>query len=95
MVLLTDKAFDICQRLALQHPEGPIFRTSAGKPWTRRGLSFRLWKLSKKLGFDVCPYALRHCFATDAIVRGKVDLQTIATLMGHTDLNMLSKSTST
>jgi integrase/recombinase XerC len=90
VVLLTDKAFDICQRLALKHPEGPLFRTSAGKPWSRRTLSFRLYRLSGKLGFNICPYAIRHTFATDAIVRG-VDLQTIATLMGHVDLGMLSR----
>ena len=41
VVLLTDRAFEICQRLALKNPEGPMFRTSAGKPWTRRALSFR------------------------------------------------------
>ena len=90
VVLLTDKAFEICQRLALKHPDGPLFHTSAGKPWTRRALSFRLYCLSKKLDFEVCPYAIRHTFATDAIVRG-VDLQTIATLMGHVDLGMLSR----
>jgi integrase len=90
VVLLTDKAFEICQRLALKNPEGPMFRTSAGKPWTRRALSFRLYSLSEKLGFEICPYAIRHTFATDAIVNG-VDLQTIATLMGHVDLGMLSR----
>ncbi|MGD0652742.1 MAG: tyrosine-type recombinase/integrase [Thermoguttaceae bacterium] len=90
VVLLTDKVFEICQRLALKYPDGPLFRTSAGKPWARRGFSFRLYCLSKKLEFKVCPYAIRHTFATDAIVRG-VDLQTIATLMGHVDLNMLSR----
>ena len=90
VVLLTDKAFDICQRLTLKYPEGPLFRTSTGKPWSRRALSFRLYRLSGKLGFNICPYAIRHTFATDAIVRG-VDLQTIATLMGHVDLGMLSR----
>jgi integrase len=90
VVLLTDKVFEICQRLALKHPEGPLFRTSAGHPWTRRTLSYRLYQLRKRLGFHVCPYAIRHTFATDAIIRG-VDLQTIATLMGHVDLKMLSR----
>jgi site-specific recombinase XerD len=35
-------------------------------------------------------YQLRHSFATAAILRG-VDLQTIASLMGHSDLKMLNK----
>lgn len=90
VVLLTDRAFEICQRLALKHPEGPIFRNSKGRPWTRHALVSRLYRLSKKLGFHVCPYAVRHTFATDAIYRG-VDLQTIAVLMGHANLNMLSR----
>ena len=90
VILLTDKAFEICQRLALKNPEGPIFRTSKGNPWTRRAFSNRLYQLSDKLGFSAFPYLVRHCFATDAIIRG-VDLQTIATLMGHSDLGMLSK----
>lgn len=90
VVLLTDRAFEICRRLALKHPEGALFRTSLGKPWTRHALGDRLYQDGKKLGFRVCPYAVRHTFATDAIIRG-VDLQTIATLMGHVDLKMLSR----
>jgi integrase len=90
VVLLTDRVFSMCQRLALKYPQGPLFRTSAGRPWKRRTLSDRLYQLSKRLGFRVCPYAIRHTFATDAIYHG-VDLQTIATLMGHADLNMLSR----
>ena len=42
VVLLTDKAFEICQRLALKNPDGPIFRTTAGHPWTRSAFSYRL-----------------------------------------------------
>ena len=90
VVLLTDRVFDTCQRLALKYPTGPIFRSSDGNPWTRHTLGYRLYRLSKRLGFHVCAYAIRHTFATDAIIRG-VDLQTIATLMGHVDLKMLSR----
>ena len=90
VVLLTDRVTAICQQLAIKNPEGPMFRNSIGNPWTRRALSNRLYRLSKKLDFHVCPYAVRHTFATDAIIRG-VDLQTIATLMGHVDLKMLNR----
>ena len=76
--------------LRLKHPDGPLFRTRRDTPWTQRALGSRLYRLSCKLGFHVCPYAVRHTFATDAIIRG-VDLQTIATLMGHVDLKMLSR----
>jgi integrase len=90
VVHLTDRAFAICQRLALKYPRGPIFRNRDGNPWTTQGLDYRCYRLRKKLGFPITPYSVRHTFATDAILRG-VDLQTIATLMGHCDLTMLSR----
>jgi integrase len=89
IVHLTDCAHHICQRLALKYHEGPIFR-NGGQPWTAGILDYHLQRLSQKVGFRVTPYSIRHTFATDAIIRG-VDLQTIATLMGHSDLKMLSK----
>ena len=32
--LQTERTFEICRRLALKHPEGPLFRNSDGNPWT-------------------------------------------------------------
>lgn len=90
VVLLNDRAFEITQRLALKTPEGPLFRNMHGQPWKKYALNCRCRRLKKKLGFHICPYAIRHTFATDAIVRG-VDLQTIATLLGHRNLTMLTK----
>ena len=90
VVHLESNAFEICQRLALKNPAGPIFRNRKGNPWNSHTLDYRCYRLSKKLGFRVTPYAIRHTFATDAIIRG-VDLQTIASLMGHVDLKMLSR----
>ena len=90
IVHLTDQAFEICQRLALKHPEGPLFRNTQGRPWTNYALNCMCQRLDKKLGFRVFPYAIRHTFATDAIIRG-VGLQEIAELMGHKDLTMLTR----
>jgi integrase len=90
VVLLNDRAFEICQRRALKYPSGPLFRNEDGNPWTKDALVCRCKRLTKKLGFHVCPYAIRHTFATDAIIRG-VDLVTIAQLMGHRDLEMLQR----
>jgi site-specific recombinase XerD len=87
---LNNRAFEICQRLALKHPTGPLFCNGDDRPWTRQVLDYRCYRLAKKLGFHVTPYSVRHTFATDAIIRG-VDLQTIATIMGHVDLKMLSR----
>jgi integrase len=83
VIHLTDRALAICRRLALKRPAGPLFR-DGGKPWLAKSLSVRC----RALGFT--PYQIRHTFATDAIIRG-VDLQTIAVLMGHSDLKMLSR----
>jgi integrase len=90
IVHLTDRAYQICERLALKNPDGPIFRNLKGRAWTHNAMNCRCIRLSKKLGFRVTPYAARHTFATEAILKG-VDLQTIATIMGHVDLRMLSK----
>lgn len=90
IVLLSDRAFEICQRLALKNPEGPIFRNHRGKVWTTTGLDRECAKLSRKLQFRVTPYMVRHTFATEKIIQG-IDLVTIATLMGHVDLKMLMK----
>jgi len=90
VVLLTAKAFEVSQRLATQYKDGPLFRNVDGKPWRKDALALRCRRLSIKLGFPITAYAIRHTFATDAIVRG-VDLETIATLMGHVDLKMLHR----
>lgn len=89
IVYLTDKAFEICQKVALKHPEGPMFRNE-GRPWTAAMLDGRCARLSEKLGYKVTPYSVRHTFATEKIIAG-VDLVTIAALMGHVDVKMLVK----
>lgn len=89
-VLLGPIAYEICARLAKANPDGPIFRNSDGKPWTNFAVSCRFKRLSKILGFTVYAYAVRHSFASEAIING-VDIITIARLMGHKDLTMLNK----
>jgi integrase len=89
-VLLNDKAFEICQKRALRYPAGPLFRNQDGNLWTKNAVGLRCERLAKRLKFPICAYAIRHTFATDAIIRG-VDLVTIAQLMGHKDLEMLQR----
>jgi len=88
IVHLSAAAFEICQRLALKYPEGRLFRNSKGRPWTTSNLVSRFERLSKRLGFRVTAYSLRHCWITNAIING-VDLATIATLAGHTSIKMV------
>ncbi len=90
VILLNETALAITRRLALKNPEGPIFRNVYGKPWTKNALIQQTKRLTKRLGFHICPYAIRHTFATDAITRN-IDIVTIAELMGHKDLKMLHR----
>lgn len=93
VVYLSDSegaAMKICEKWAEENPEGPMFRNSRGRPWTQSAFNCACQRFTKRLGFKVFPYMIRHTFATDAILRG-VDLMTIATLMGHKDLKMLTE----
>ncbi len=87
-------ALALTRQQALKYPEGPIFRNTKGKPWTRRSLDLHFARLRKRkkdpLDFPVSCYVIRHTYATDALAAG-VDVQTVATQMGHRDLSMLSK----
>jgi integrase len=83
VVHLTNRALEILRRQLEKHPTGPLLRNQ-GKFWTGRALSDKCGKL----GFTA--YQLRHTFATNAILKG-IDLVTIATLMGHSNLKMLTQ----
>lgn len=89
-ILLNDVAFEITERLAARNPEGPMFRNGKGRPWTKNALDERCRRLRTKVDFYVTPYTIRHTFATDSIIR-EVDLVSVAELMGHKDLRMLSQ----
>lgn len=90
VVLLDSETRGIVERLALQHPEGPLFRNRRGEPWRKDALVLRFTRLSEKLGIKATPYTIRHIFATEALARG-VPLAVVAQLMGHKDYKMLQE----
>ena len=90
IVHLNDRAFEICQRLAMKHPTGPLFVNEDGTGWQKNTLTARCARLKTKLGFGFCVYGVRHAWCTDALKRG-VDPLTVATLMGHKDATMIMK----
>jgi len=90
VVRMTPTVQAIVDRLVLKHPAGPIFRNSKGKPWSKNSLALAFHRISKKAGFRVYTYALRHTFATDALVAG-VDPISVGLLMGHRDGGMVSR----
>ncbi len=64
IVHLNNRAFEICQRLALKYPDGPLFRNRKGNRWTHNGFDNRCKRVALRLGFHVTPYRcsphLRH-----------------------------------
>lgn len=90
VVYLSPIARQITERLALKHPKGPIFRNTKGRPWTKNAVGLRFQRLTEKLGFRVCAYALRHGWATKKLRKGMPPLL-ISKLMGHADTRMLER----
>lgn len=90
IVYLTDPALEITQRLVLQHPEGPLFRNTRGRPWTTDAVNCRLATLARKLGRRYCLYAFRHTWMNRLLTSG-VDALTVAVLAGHSDPSTLAK----
>lgn len=69
---------------------GPVFRNSRGRPWTKDALCRRVANLSKKTGVDVSAYAYRHSYITRALKSG-MDAAVVAELTG-TSLEMISRN---
>jgi integrase len=68
-----------------------VFLNARGEPWTMDAVRLRVMRLKKKLGLapDLCCYLIRHGWATGALVNG-VDVATVAELMGHSSLEMVT-----
>jgi integrase len=92
IVYLTAEVTALCQQLAANYPEGPLFRTSSGKPWYDSNyLAQRIRALCKRLGIrGIIAYGYRHGFATDALANGVPDAQ-VAELLGHSGTAMLHR----
>jgi len=90
VIPLNDQALAIVRRLALKSPDGPIFRNDDGAAWTKDALVCRFSRLSRKLGFTVTAYGLRHFFITEAIKAG-LDPITLSRIVGHADLKMIQQ----
>ena len=81
---------ELTRRLAERHPEGPLFRNSRGKPWTRNAIRCRFRQLRRKLPHlkGVVSYTYRHSYATDALEQG-VGVAQVAEFLGHTSTDMV------
>jgi integrase len=90
VVYLTPAMVELTRKLAGRHPDGPLFRNSRGKPWTRNALRCRFRQLRRKLPHlkGVVCYTYRHSFVTDALEQG-VGVAQVAKLLGHTSTDMV------
>ncbi len=66
-----------------------VFLNAYGRPWDRRSLGLRMYRLRQRLGIPVGVklYGTRSSFATRLCMAG-VELKTLATIMGHTSTKM-------
>lgn len=53
VIYLTDRALAITKRHMLRYPAGPLFRNSAGRPWTTDAVNCAFTRLQIKLGRDI------------------------------------------
>lgn len=75
----------------IRHNGEYVFLNARGKPFTKNAITHRMRRIRKATGIDgVVAYSYRHAYATRAIVQG-VDVATVAELMGHASLEMISK----
>lgn len=82
----------LVKALMKRYPKGQLFRNRYGKPWSCNAIRLRWKRLRKKLGLPegTCSYAYRHTFTTEGLERG-VPVATMAELLGHQDLGMISR----
>ena len=93
VIYLCPEALELTKTLLAKCPDnGPIFRNSRGKPWTRNAIRIRFRNLREKHPElkGIIAYTYRASFATDALEAGVPDA-TVAQLLGHTNTNTLHK----
>ena len=88
--LPTERSLDIVRRRMAEHPTGPIFRNTRGRPWTAFAVKCRFEKLEAKLGKRYRHYDFRHGFITRKLLAG-VDSHVVASLAGHSDSKMIDR----
>lgn len=89
---LTQSIQRLVKVLIKRYPAGPLFRNKRDEPWTSNAFRLRWKRLRDKLNLPAgtCAYAVRHTYTTEGLERG-VPVATMAELLGHQDLSMISR----
>jgi integrase len=90
LIYFNSKALAILKAQVEKHGSGILFRTRSGNPYGANVLQLRLGVISKRVGFRVIAYGMRHAFATRALENGVSDV-VVAGLLGHRGTAMLHK----
>lgn len=90
LIFLSPRAAALVADLCTQHPTGPLLLNSENKPWTNLSVDCRLKRLAKKGLPKWDLYHWRHGFAVRMLEAGH-DALKVATLLGHSGLEMLKK----
>jgi site-specific recombinase XerD len=72
---------------------GPLFTTSVGTRLGTTGFYRIFTRLLRRAGLEdagITPHSLRHLYAT-ALLRGRADIETVRSLLGHRDLRTTSR----
>lgn len=85
IVPLTDRAKDIVLRLARERPEGPLFLSPRGQPWTPTLLANTIRHYAKRSGLEgrFIAYSARHSVATELLEAGNTAVE-VAAVLGNT-----------
>jgi integrase len=88
-IVLSARALAMLRELAEEHPTGPLFRNTRGRPWTRRAMSYGMQVTRAKVGAgrEMTCHSMRHRFATDACKT--LPNGVVAALLGHATTRMV------
>jgi integrase len=85
VVYFTERAWDLVTERARRLPDGLLFRTEQGRPWSDSARNTQIRRILKRAGGKLprfTSYSFRHGFTTDALERGLTSSE-VAALVGN------------